>query len=406
MKALKGLNDWWFGYGSPVEMGVFRIIMGFLIFTNQLMVGIYFEQWFTERGFVPVAVNQHYLGEGTARLSLLPGVTDSRITLAFYILVTIAALTTCLGLWTRVSSIVLALGIITLHHRNSLILHGGDLVIKMGAIYIALAPSGAACSLDRLIALWKGKAPLIPAAVSLWPQRLVQFQVALIYFTTVWHKAFGSYWRDGTAAWYPLHLKEFERFWLPEFMREAPVLITAVTYGTLAVELAMATLIFFKPWRKWVLLAAIGLHLSIEYMMNIPLFAFLMISTYLAFYRGEEISEWAKRIGHKLKGYAVRVWLPQGKAFREGPGRAITAADPFGFVSYLPGDEEEWKAENDKGKRLRYVWASLSRSLGAWALLPAPGVWRRLLNAALEPAPESAKGRKKVPAHAGGRSEP
>lgn len=382
---MKRFHDWWFGFGSPVEMGVFRIIMGFLIFTNQLMVGWDFDAWFTERGFVPEAINRMYLhSDELYRFNLLSGVTDTRITAAFYILVTLAAFTTCIGFWTRASSIVLALGIITLHHRNAMILHGGDLVIKMGAIYMALAPSGAACSVDRLLRLWKGKAPAIPLDVSLWPQRLVQFQVALVYFTTVWHKAFGTYWREGTATWYPLHLKEFERFWVPDFVRESIPVIWITTYGTLAVELAMATLVFFKPWRKWAILAAIGLHLSIEYMMNIPLFAFLMISTYLSFYKGEEISAWAKRFGERWKGFRVRVWLPKGEAFREGPGLAIQAADPFGWVRYESGDDG-WKAENDRGKPLTHAWASHSRSLGAWLLLPVPRAWKRLLDAALGP---------------------
>lgn len=382
---MKRFGNWWFGYGSPVEMGVFRLVLGFLIFTNQLMVGWDFDAWFTEWGFVPEHVNRLYTGD-ISRLNLLAGVTDHRITLLFYAIVTLSAFTTCIGLWTRVSSIVLAIGIITLHHRNTMILHGGDLIIKMGAIYIAMAPSGAACSVDRLIALWKGKAPIIPAEVSLWPQRLVQFQIALVYFTTVWHKAFGTYWREGTATWYPLHLQEFERFWIPEFFRENIWVIGITTYGTLAVELAMATLVFFKPWRKWVLLAAAGMHLSIEYAMNIPLFAFLMIATYLSFYQGEEFSEWSKRFGRKLKRFLVRVRLPEGTAFREWPGRAIASADPFGWVAYEPGTSESWSAENDRGKPLGYGWASLSRSMGAWLLLPAPWIWAKLLNRALEPS--------------------
>ncbi len=54
----------------------------------------------------------------------------------------------------------------------------------------------------------------------------------------------------------------------------------------------MATLVWFAPLRKYVLLAGIGLHLFIEYSMNIPLFAFLMISMYVTYYEGEEVSAW------------------------------------------------------------------------------------------------------------------
>lgn len=376
------VDHWWFGFGSPVTLGVFRIVMGFLVFVNLAMIGVDFEKWFTERGFVPVAAGEFYFGD-EPRLNLLAGVTDSRITAAFYILVTLSALTTCLGLFTRLSTIVLALGLITLHHRNGIILHGGDLVMRFGAIYLALAPSGAACSLDRILRLWQDRAPPIPASVSLWPQRLLQFQVAIIYFTTVWHKWFGTYWRDGTATWYPLHLKEFERFWLPDFVREWPPIIYATTYGTLIVELALATLVFFRPWRKWALLGGVGLHLFIEYAMNIPLFAFLMISTYLAFFEGEEISGWAERMGHRLKRFGAVIRLPNGKRFRPGAERAIKAFDALNLVTYETGSNDAWEGEDAAGRKRPPFRLSLSRSVGAWPLAIVPGLWRRILHRAL-----------------------
>ena len=174
------------------------------------------------------------------RVNLLSNVTDTRITFAFYVLIILSAITTTLGLWTRVSSIILALGMVTLQHRNILILHGGDTVLRLAAIYIAIAPSGAACSLDRIIALWKGEKSALPARVSLWPQRIIQYNVALIYFTTWWLKMDGHRWRNGTAVWFPSHLNEFHRFWVPSFIQSAP-LTMFFTYATLAVELCLGT---------------------------------------------------------------------------------------------------------------------------------------------------------------------
>ena len=77
-------------------------------------------------------------------------------------------------------------------------------------------------------------------------------------------------------------------------------LVTITTYGTLAVELALATLVFSKDFRKWVLLAGLILHAYIEYSMNIPLFAFTMCSLYVAFYEGDEIVAWWNRLQARL----------------------------------------------------------------------------------------------------------
>ena len=131
--------DWLFGYGSPVTMGLFRAVFGGIIFTNLMMISIDFEAWYTEKGFTPVYLLEYWNGDIT-RFSPLANVTDSRITLLAYVVTTLAALLTSLGLFSRVSSVVLLLGLTALHHRNPDILHSGDTLMRAMALYIALSP--------------------------------------------------------------------------------------------------------------------------------------------------------------------------------------------------------------------------------------------------------------------------
>lgn len=292
MRLLRSANAWLFGYGSPATIGLLRILTGLLALVNFSMIAVDFDAWFTERGHVPWSTAERWLGDDL-RLSLLNGVADVRVTAAVYALTLLAALATMVGFQSRIASILLALGTVSLHIRNPIILHGGDTMLRMLTIYVAVAPSGAALSIDRRLALRKG-APVTLALVSLWPQRLVQIQVAIVYFTTVWHKWLGTTWRDGTATWYPSQLHEFDRFPVPDWLYQPPFL-QITTYGTLAVELALATLVFHSSLRKWVLLAGVILHLYIEYSMNIPLFAAVMISSYVSFYEGDEVSRWLER---------------------------------------------------------------------------------------------------------------
>lgn len=389
--GLAAVNQAMFGYGSPVSMGVFRIFTGTLAFINFAMIAVDFDAWFGERGYVPSRIGDRAVGD-LVRINFLYGVADDRITIAFYVLTMIAAVLTAFGLWSRVSSVVLAVGVITLHHRNILILHGGDTLLRMCCIYVALSPSGAACSVDRLVRLWKGKEVGAPALVSLWPQRLVEYNIALLYFTSVWNKSFGSAWKGGYATYYPLNLHEFDRFWVPDFLQRQPFLMLT-TYGTLAVELAMATLVFYKPARRWVILSALGLHAFIEYSMNIPLFEWVMVSTFIAFYEGEEITAWAKRMGQRLKRCAVTVFLPQGTGLHPERGAALKATDAFGLVTYDTGREPTWSAQTANGKPRAPLWASWSRSLGAWPLTIVPGTWRRILFGAIEENPVQNNGK-------------
>ncbi|MBS1708645.1 MAG: HTTM domain-containing protein [Armatimonadetes bacterium] len=300
------IRKWWstvdravFGYGSPFTMGVFRAIVGTLALVNYLMLSIDFEAWFTEKGYYPVAWATRW-AEGIPRLNLLEGVTDTRVTAALYALMCLAALFTAAGLFTRVASIALFVLMTTFAHRSPDILHSGDTILRQYVFLIALAPSGAAFSLDRLLALRKGTAPVEPALVSMWPQRLVQYQLAIVYFTTVWHKAAGDKWWNGTAVHFPWHLHEFDKFPVPPFLDTQPM-VAVLTYGTIFIELALATLVFARPLRKWVLLGGLMLHAGIEFTMNIPLFAFIICSGYISHYDGEEVKAWFERVLTRLK---------------------------------------------------------------------------------------------------------
>ncbi|RYG83897.1 hypothetical protein EON77_06755, partial [bacterium] len=213
-----------------------------------------------------------------------------------------AGILTAIGLYTRPASIVLALGIIAIHHRDAIILHGGDSVVRLGAIYIALAPSGATFSLDALRR--GGPAPLM----SQWPRRLVQFNMALIYFTSTWGKYFGNYWKNGLATYFPARLNEFKRFPVPGFFNDVPV-VYVTTYGTLAIEFALAVLVWFRPLRKWVLAGGLMLHGYIEWSMNIPLFSFLMMSMYVVWFDGDELEHWWERTRRRVD-IALLKWRP------------------------------------------------------------------------------------------------
>jgi len=400
--VFKDVDSWWFGYGSPVALGILRIIMSLLALEGLVIGLLDFEAWYTEKGFLPIKVDYEYWiripatfqfgthASGAPAFYQFPGLAtvprinffgslyDSRLALALYLVVMIAALLTAAGLWTRVSSIVLALGIISIHHRNPLILHSGDTLMRLVLMYLAFSPCGVTCSLDRLIGLWKGTAPSVPPRVSLWPQRLIQYQVALVYFMTVWYKWLGTDWKNGVAAWFPENLHEFYRFPVPEFTHHQPFLALA-TYGTLVVELSLATLVFHRPLRKYVLLAGLAMHGYIEYRFNIPLFATIIVGTYIVFFDGEEITDWANRTSKRLTRFRIRVRLPVGTRLRPEAQQALTAMDPFKLVAYDTGVDVEWKAWNAQEHSKRPFIGAWIRSVGAWPIGLVPGLWKRLL---------------------------
>ena len=379
-------------------MGLFRIFISSVNFLNLLIILPSIDAWFSERGFTPIDVTERALPaignkfllfghqielpiKNLPRIDLLAGITDSRIVLAFYLCAMLACFLSIFGLWSRVSTIAMAVGVVTIQHRNILILHGGDNVMRVGALYAAIAPSGKACSVDRLIGLWKGKIKAGAVLVSLWPQRLVMLNLSLIYFTTWWYKMDGSRWQNGTATWYTMRLNEFERFWYPPIMKAA-WLAPIWTYGTLISELAMCTVVFWKPLRKYALLLGLGLHGFIEYSMNIPLFGWAIASWYIMFYEGEEVSEWARRLGERLRRFKLQVALPKGVAPQAGPVLCLRAMDPLQLVEFTQGECLECGDSN--GAVTNMELAVYKRSVGAWFIAWLPGLWRRLFRSACE----------------------
>lgn len=287
-----------FSYGSPVALGVLRILIGGLAFLSLLSLWPVFFDFFSQKGLYPVEFVPRW-ADGLVRFAPLSHDANLSLNIGVYWLTVLCALFTCLGLFTRVSSILLFLGVVALHHRSPDILNSGDTLIRQFLFFLAIGPSGASCSVDRLLRVRRGIEGPKLKEISVWPVRLFQFQLAIVYFTTVWWKMTGSMWRDGSATWYPARLAEFDRFPYPDFVREMPM-VYVTTYGTLLVELALATLVFAKPMRKWVLLAGLIMHGWIEYSMNIPFFSWIITAGYVSFYDGEEISAWFNRLATRL----------------------------------------------------------------------------------------------------------
>lgn len=318
MKEWLGRADkWFFGREKPETLGLLRALCGFFVFANLLVLSTDFSNYFGQKGVVTGETmarwlaypsNKVFFGTGLEitlpfeipRISLITANSPDNWVLAVYLGSILLSICFMLGWRSRATGILLALGMTSLHLRNPLIIHAGDTLLRLFIIYLALGQSSAAYSLDRLVEARKGIGPRL---VSIWPQRMIQLQIAICYLMTAWWKWTGSTWVDGTATWYSSQLHEFDRFPVPDFVQHQPF-VGITTYGTLLVELALATLVFSRPWRKWVLLGGIAMHGYIEYSFNIPFFATTIVSGYLAFYHGEEVAGWMDRFKKR--------WLKKG----------------------------------------------------------------------------------------------
>jgi hypothetical protein len=130
-----------------------------------------------------------------------------------------------------------------------------------------------------------------------WALRLAQIQISVIYISTVWEKAGGAGWRDGTAVSYAVRIDEVSRLPVPSFVTGSPLLTELATYGTLAAELAVGVLVWNRAALPWVLSLGVLLHLSIELTLAVGFFSIAIVTLYLAFLsprRAEQVLRWAR----------------------------------------------------------------------------------------------------------------
>lgn len=276
---------------SPLPVAVYRILHGCLVLAAVAMLWPDADIWYTQTGVLPRALAKELLAE--RRLNLFGLVPDTAAgARVFLALLALAAAALTAGFKTRASAAAVFIGLASLHHRNHFILHSGDTFLRVMTFFLICSEAGSVVSVDHWLRLRRGQATADPPLLAPWGQRLLQLQMTTLYFFTFLAKASGTKWVDGTALYYILNLDEFHRFpisWLSDYLP----LVKAATWGSLAVELALATLIWIKELRYPVLVAGIALHLGIEWSMNVPLFQWALLAAYVNFVDPDDLVKWA-----------------------------------------------------------------------------------------------------------------
>ncbi|MBY0360252.1 MAG: HTTM domain-containing protein [Candidatus Obscuribacterales bacterium] len=292
----------WFRSESAISISIFRILYGIIMLEYCLLLYPDLLNWLGTHAVCSVETSQNVLAvlgpPGLNIFNWLP-FSDTTVIIMFWLL-TIASFFLTLGLFTRVSTIFVYVGLASFQQQNSLIINGGDILLKMTAFYLIFAPAGYYFSLDRLLKHRHAVTDksLVQDRPSGWSLRLYRFLIALIYFQSFWSKLEDKTWLDGSAIYYVLREQEFLRFpvaWIANNLW----LCQSLTWGTLIIEGAMWSLIWFKETRYYVIGGALLLHLGIEYTMNLPIFESLMIASLIVFVPGEDLKKaynWLQRI--------------------------------------------------------------------------------------------------------------
>ncbi len=240
-----------------------------------------------------------------------------------WVLLLAASISLMVGWHSRFAAIVVFILILSFQRRDPWFFNAGDAVVRIEALLIMLAPSGAALSLDqrrRTGSFWS--AQTLPA----WPIRLLQVQMSIIYVASVQTKLSGQTWLDGTAVSYALRLEDMQRMPVPDWISTNPSLMNAATWGTLLVELALGVLVWNKRCRPWVLAAGVLLHLGIDFNIEIGIFSYAMLVLYVAWIAPATAQRLPDTIKHATT--RLRARLRSGPQPQAAPPPPTPAAEP------------------------------------------------------------------------------
>jgi hypothetical protein len=207
-----------------------------------------------------------------------------------------------IGAWTRVTSILTALLVISYANRTTGAQFGLDQINGFLAIYLAVGPSGARLSWDRWWACRHRKLAADPAHAASTSEgragqslgncdstvtasialRLIQVHMCVVYLFAGLGKLQGDTWWLGQALWGAFASAEYQTMdftWLAHHM----AVINILTYVTLIWEVCYAFLVWPKLTRPLFIAGAVLAHAGIGLTMGMLTFGMIMIVGNMAF---------------------------------------------------------------------------------------------------------------------------
>ena len=277
-------NDTWtkFWFAPGGMRFVSRLRIGVGIFACLWMLSLLGDAvtWFGTEGLLPQeTVHGAYQSSGTSQdswrysvLHPLPSDTAIRIThfLGLAIAVFLAA-----GLVTRFTSIAMFVIIVSYVHRAPMLFGPLENVLSFLVGYLMIAPSGIHYSLDAKLRHTDkpSDSAKIRANLSI---RLIQVHLSLVYLYAFLCKLNGDVWWQGESVWWLAVQPDTVLLDVTKVVGNE-LAMNGWTYFILIVEFSMALLVWYRPFRIYLVGLAVVMWLSLLPIAGEPLYCLLMM---------------------------------------------------------------------------------------------------------------------------------
>jgi hypothetical protein len=230
---------------------------------------------------------------------------------------TITGLLALIGLRTRTSLFVFALGswFFVSHVYSYADLHHREAPFALFLMALPFAPSGARLSVDSMLRRRRGLAPVLKSDLALWPLRFGHVVLTMTYLSTGGTKLLsgGIAWMNGyTLQNYilgdainrhlPLGIWVAQHYWLCVFLSVGTIAFEVFYFVSLLVP-RVAPLFFF---------GGVCFHIGLYYVAGHPFYQFILLNLILLlFLDPERIPGWLRRLDAGLIEGGPRRQAPQ-----------------------------------------------------------------------------------------------
>lgn len=217
------------------------------------------------------------------------------------------------GVFTRLAAVGVYVWAVSYSAQTPIALAGYDTVLRLTTFALAVSPAVGVYSLRKT--WFAGTRALVPR----YGLRILQWQLMLVYWCTVWLKAPDAYWRHGNVISY-FWMSNFARFPTPA-AAHLGALDAVLTWSTLLIEAALPVLLWQRRTRMLGLALGFCFHVGIALSAKLALFSLSMLPMYVAFLEKHDLDRLSKTAG---------VWV-HGRGFWQvmrGRTRSTDAPEP------------------------------------------------------------------------------
>jgi hypothetical protein len=271
-------------YFNSKILSVGRIFVSLIILLDLFFRYQNFKAHYTNNGVLPTNVIKTYYPFYQYYFSIHNFIESTTLLHILFWTHFICALILLIGWNTRLFTIINFVLILSLHHRNPVILQGGDDLLRITLFYMIFLPWGSFYSIDSFLQM-KKKLEIAHSTTNFsWIFVVFQINIGLVYLFSALLKTADEWRISGDAIYYALSLYTLRTYFgnlIYQQYQLTKVLTFIVYYGF---EIIAPLLIIFPPTillRKLGAISIILLHLFIVSTLKVGIFPFVGITTAL-----------------------------------------------------------------------------------------------------------------------------